>query len=325
MIGRIEVKAYRRAFRQPLRTARGAWTIREGFILRIETGGGVGYGEVAPLPEFGSETVAEAGAFLKKLEGAPNSPVPADLPCCAFALSSAGWSATAPMRDYSVSGLLPAGDAAREVIVEKWGHGYRSFKWKIGVERIDQELAIARDLLETLPEGVTLRFDANGGLTERAMKQWLECLRAFPSKVDYLEQPMGCGEEATMAAAMEASGVAIALDESLNGAGGARWIEVAAWPGPLVVKAPLMGAVGPLIARLRSGSGRVTFSSVFETGVGLEASLRMLDALGEAAGRALGFDTVDAFGDRLNHLTPTPKILAAERLAYNPEAIWESI
>ena len=54
----ISVKPYRRAFRQPLRTVHGEWTTREGFLVQVEQDGGFGYGEVAPLPSFGSETVA---------------------------------------------------------------------------------------------------------------------------------------------------------------------------------------------------------------------------------------------------------------------------
>ena len=67
MSRQISVKPYRRAFRQPLRTAHGEWATREGFLVRVEQEGRVGYGEVAPLPEFGSETLAEATAFLEQL------------------------------------------------------------------------------------------------------------------------------------------------------------------------------------------------------------------------------------------------------------------
>ena len=89
MSRQISVKPYRRAFRQPLRTAHGEWATREGFLVRVEQEGRVGYGEVAPLPEFGSETLAEATAFLEQLVSQPEIAAPANLPCCAFALSAA--------------------------------------------------------------------------------------------------------------------------------------------------------------------------------------------------------------------------------------------
>ena len=52
MSRQISVKPYRRAFRQPLRTAHGEWTTR-GFLVRVEQDGCFGYGGVAPLPSFG--------------------------------------------------------------------------------------------------------------------------------------------------------------------------------------------------------------------------------------------------------------------------------
>ncbi|NBB78818.1 MAG: o-succinylbenzoate synthase [Verrucomicrobia bacterium] len=322
----ITVKRYERRFRQPLRTARGAWAVREGFLLRVERDGAVGYGEVAPLPEFGSETVAAAEAFLQELTNDPGRAVPEDLPCCAFALSAAlrsGWGGTA-MRSYAVSAFLPAGSAGLEKSGEKVAAGYRSLKWKIGVEPIREELRLAGELLKGLPSGVQLRLDANGGLTRTDLERWLDVLGKFPDKVDYLEQPLACGEEAVMAELSAASGVAIALDESLNGAHGGRWLEPGAWRGPLVIKAALMGGVEALASRLRPVADQVVLSSVFETGIGLESSLRVVDAL-PAAERPVGFDTVDAFGDALNPIDSKPKICEAVRRAYDPERIWNSI
>ena len=64
----ISFRPYRAAFLRPLRTARGEWADREGFVIRVEGEGGIGYGEVAPIPEFGTETVDEAGAFFSAAE-----------------------------------------------------------------------------------------------------------------------------------------------------------------------------------------------------------------------------------------------------------------
>ena len=134
----ISVKPYRRVFRQPLRTAHGEWVIREGFLVRVQQERYTGYGEVAPLPSFGSETLAEATEFLEQLVIEPEMSAPVNLPCCAFALSAAQIFAergsldllknreapsqrayrvhvnlvTAPPRDYSVSSLMPSGSAA---------------------------------------------------------------------------------------------------------------------------------------------------------------------------------------------------------------------
>lgn len=319
----ITVKAYKRRFRKPLRTARGAWTVREGFLLRVEQDGEVGYGEVAPLPEFGSETVAAADAFLRILAKEPERDVPDTLPCCAFALSAA-LQGGCGARGYSVSGLLPAGLDGLAMAGQKAAAGYRSLKWKIGVEPIAAELDCAQRLLAGLAPGCRIRLDANGGLIRGEMEQWLDFLAGHAENVDYLEQPMACGEEATMAESSAAFGVAIALDESLNGPEGSAWLKPGVWNGPLVIKAALMGDVNELLERLRAIAGQVVLSSVFETGVGLENSLRLLDRVAVVE-RPIGFDTVDAFDDGLNPIISKPSICEALRRSYAPEKLWNLI
>ena len=325
----VTVKPYRRRFRKPLQTAHGEWALREGFLLRVESEAGVGYGEVAPIPEFGSETVGQAAEFLQRLVRDPGLELPRGLPCCAFALSAAlmqipeGRPPCRP-RVYDVSALLPAGTAAVRQAREKIDLGHQNLKWKIGVEPIAKELVTCRSLLESLPTGVKLRLDANASLSCDDFERWLELLAAFPEQVDYLEQPLPCGHEASMARYMESSGVSIALDESLNAAVGASFLSVGAWAGPLVVKAPLMGDIASLRELLRPVAGQVVLSSVFEAGVGLENALSLADTLPEMS-RPIGFDTVGAFDDQLNHIAPSPRVQPAERESYNPETIWNLI
>lgn len=319
----IDFRPYRRPFQKPLRTARGVWAVRDGFILRVEGPSGVGFGEVAPLPEFGSETTEAAAEFLETLRHAPDQVVPARLPCCAFGLSAA-LAGGVVERDFSVSGLLPAGVEGLRAAELRLAAGYSNLKWKIGVDACDAELAVARNLLDTLPAGVRLRLDANASLTEQALDQWLALLATFPENVDYLEQPLPPGQEALMAAKMADTGVPIALDESLNGVEGAPWLVPGAWAGPLVVKAPLMGDLVALAARLKPVAEQVVFSSVFETGIGLVNSLRLANSL-EAGGRPIGFDTLDAFDDDLTPVTSGPILSAKSVSALNLEALWNSI
>ena len=350
MSRQISVKPYRRVFRQPLRTAHGDWTTREGFLVRLEQEECTGYGEVAPLPSFGSETLADATAFLEQLASEPDMNVPVNLPCCAFALSAAqifaergsldllkngeasSQSASrvpvsrliAPPRDYSVSALLPSGSAALRIADEKSKVGYQSMKCKIGVEPITKEIITARSLFDSLPSTVRLRFDANAGLATSELERWLEFLIPHRERVDFIEQPLACGQEAAMGDYMEASGIGIALDESLNGRDCERWLKPNAWAGPLVIKAPLMGELSQLADRLAPVAEQVVFSSIFETGIGLENSLRLADSLTQVF-RPIGYDTVDAFDDELNYQQAAPTIYISNRHAYDPDLIWNLI
>src|SRR5512133_694048 len=116
---RFEYRAYRASFRQPLLTAHGAWPEREGIIVRLlDDAGHESLGEIAPLPDWGTETLAEALTFCAALPSTLDEhavrTVPDSLPCCQFAFETA-WEALVrpgipvPVRTLPMATLLPAG------------------------------------------------------------------------------------------------------------------------------------------------------------------------------------------------------------------------
>ncbi|NCG08829.1 MAG: o-succinylbenzoate synthase [Verrucomicrobia bacterium] len=319
----IKYQPYLRRFSRPLLTSRGEWAERRGFLLRVQEGERVGYGEVAPIPEFGTESHEAADFFLRELTKNPELVPGSDLPCCAFALSAARaqgfMGEEKPDHEYAVAGLLPAGKRAVTTLQNKMDAGFTSFKWKVGVESSTEEQAIFEYLMDGLPAVVRLRLDANGGWSREVMADWLEFLKPWRDRIEFVEQPLAPGAEPEMLAAREDSGIEIALDESLNGREGMRCMD--AWPGVLVVKAPLMGEFGSLLERLRPLSERVVLSSVFETGVGLLNSLALADAM-PSMNRALGFDTLQ-FSDGLEGRCDSAVIRASECAPGNAETIWK--
>lgn len=91
---RLQSRRYRLPFRTPLRTAHGQWREREGLLIRVEDEAGrIGYGEIAPLPEFGTETLAEAEAVCQGFGGRIGADVLAAVPerfgCVRFAVGCA--------------------------------------------------------------------------------------------------------------------------------------------------------------------------------------------------------------------------------------------
>ena len=318
---KITFRPYRRCFTKALRTSRGAWLVREGFLLRVEQEGRVGFGEVAPIPEFGSESVEDARVFLESLQADPSPSVPEALPSCAFALSSALYKLESDMRDYAVAGLLPAGKEAVAVAAEKTGLGYRTLKWKVGVETPEFEQGVLEEIIHVLPEGVMLRLDANGAWTEAVLERWVDFLQAFREQVEFIEQPLEVGAELRMAACSAGSGIAIALDESLNGPASIQWLKE--WPGSLVIKPLLMGDFRRLLDLLSPLADRAVLSSVFETGVGLENALCLADALPEM-NRTIGFDTVN-FSDNLSGRNSSAFLRANERMQLDLEELWSHL
>lgn len=287
----------------------------------------VGYGEVAPIPDFGTETIEAAETYLKGLAGndefQENTVDLDELPCCAFALSMAQASSQlVAKRDYAVAALLPAGGAALDHVKSKMEQGYTTFKWKIGVNSVAEEQAVFLGLLKQLPSESKLRLDANGGLSVEAFETWLKILQEYLPQVDYLEQPLPVGKEVWMEEIAKGFQVPIALDESLNGLEGKRWMQAGAWSGPLVVKPALMGDSKMLIERLRPIAHQVVFSSVFESLIGLENALCLADQLPEL-NQVIGFDTLNAFADDLMPLETGPLISVSDRIRHKSSGIWE--
>ena len=67
-IVRLTCTPFALPFREPVITSRGTLTERRGFLLAIFSEyGAAGIGEVAPLPEFGTESYAAAERKLAKL------------------------------------------------------------------------------------------------------------------------------------------------------------------------------------------------------------------------------------------------------------------
>ena len=77
MLGKFSFKAYRRTFPLPYQTSGRVWREREGYIVRFDKGDGrFGYGEVAPIPIFGTETLFAARAFLQDFTEDPSIDLP---------------------------------------------------------------------------------------------------------------------------------------------------------------------------------------------------------------------------------------------------------
>ena len=185
MFYKFEFRAYRRKFATPLNTFHGIWENRDGVILRLtDKTGKVGWGEIAPISWFGSETVEQAVSFCRKLPLVITDKtifsIPDELPTCQFGFESAremiqqNNSAAKIPQNLTHSILLPAGKAALSQWRNVWDIGSHTFKWKIGVYPFKEELFIFDLLVGELPTSTKLRLDANGGLSYGEAEIWLQ-------------------------------------------------------------------------------------------------------------------------------------------------------
>jgi o-succinylbenzoate synthase len=306
---------YSLPFLQPLQTHHGRWTRREGIWVKLTQADNpqqYHYGEIAPLPWFGTETFEQAIAVCQTLpsylDGDAIASIPDTHPCCQFGLESA-WEQFQPhpVPDDSFNlpycALLPTGNGAFQVWQVLYHQGYRHFKWKIGIASGQLERDRVQKLLDTLPASCHLRLDANGGLTLDEAKNWLDfCDRQLKTSrqsaaavIEFLEQPLSPDAFPTMQDLAQDYATPIALDESVATLSQLRRSYESGWTGVFVIKPAIAGSPRALINFCQTHSLDIVLSSVFETPIGRQACLALAPAICHTQ-RALGYGIQHWFG-----------------------------
>ncbi|MBD2678002.1 MULTISPECIES: o-succinylbenzoate synthase [Nostoc] len=319
MIYTFKFRPYRRRFVRTVSTSHGKWDIRDGIIVRLtDESGRVGWGEIAPISWFGSETIEQALDFCRQLPAEITDEtifsIPDELPACQFGFESAQegvgrwgngeiggtnvqWpmpNAPCPMPHAQFSALLPAGEAALNQWESLWQQGYRTFKWKIGVDAIANELKIFELLARTLPAISKLRLDANGGLNYEEANLWLwtcdnlQANRELNPEIEFIEQPLPVEQFPGMLELSMCYGTAIALDESVATLKQLIACYQQGWRGIFVIKPGIIGSPSRLRKFCQENQIEAVFSSVFESAIGRQAALQLAAELSQNH-RAIGF------------------------------------
>lgn len=304
----FQFQPYQRPFKTPLKTAHGIWNIREGIILNLTNKqGNIGWGEIAPLSWFGSETLEDAIAFCQKLPSIISTEtiftISDSLPACQFGFESALIELNSnPLVDLSklqYSGLLPTG----EIVLNTWEtlfqQGYQTLKWKIGVDEITTEINIFKQLvkivIETLssPQKIRLRLDANGGLTFEQAEYWLETCDLINAnqdliEIEFLEQPLSISQLDLMLELCDRYSTSLALDESVANLQQLNSCYQQGWSNIFVIKPAIFGSPRKLKNFCQKNKIDTVFSSVFETDIGQNSALKIASEL-LLYNRAVGF------------------------------------
>lgn len=311
MIYRFEFRPYRRRFVRTVSTSHGKWDIRDGIILCLtDESGRVGWGEIAPISWFGSETIEQALDFCRQLPAEITDEtifsIPDELPACQFGFESAqewvgrwgdgenNYSLLTPNSSFPYSALLPAGEAALNQWESLWQQGYGTFKWKIGVDAIANELQIFESLTHTLPASCKLRLDANGGLNFEEANLWLWTCDNFQAnreqnpEIEFIEQPLPVEQFQEMLELSMCYGTAIALDESVATLAQLIHCYQQDWREIFVIKPGIIGSPSRLKKFYQENQIDVVFSSVFESAIGRQAALQLAAELSPNH-RAVGF------------------------------------
>lgn len=218
---------YSLPFRQPLMFKGQRLASREGLLVTINGQ----WGEIAPLPGFSTETLADATAeslaCLAAIErGEKAKPT---LPSVQFGFDCARhrWPAflPAPLPPYPLLQGSPQAlmSALPERVAQWQAAPPERIKLKVARYSSDAELALITSLARWLPN-TRLILDANGGWQREQALRF--CQQLSPAQVDYLEEP--CATLADSIAVADATGIDIALDETLQR--GTVWAPHPGWP-----------------------------------------------------------------------------------------------
>jgi O-succinylbenzoate synthase len=264
--------------------------MREGIILRLANDQGkVGFGEIAPIPWFGTETLEEALEFCQQLPSEITDriifSISDQLPACQFGFESAfQQSANHYLEPLLYSRLLPAGSEALNL-------------WK---SLFEQELSIFHQLTQNLPKSTRLRLDANGALSYDEAQLWLQACDDAQSKsfvkVEYLEQPLPPEQFDAMEHLSKQYSTSIALDESVATLKQLQTCYENGWQGLFVIKPSIAGSPTRLRQFCQETQIDTVFSSAFETAIGRKAALNLAadmksQSMGKIRDRAVGFGT----------------------------------
>lgn len=276
---------YERPFRQPLQTRYGLWRIRRGILVRLQdVEGRTGYGEVAPLPWFGSETLAEALSWCQECS-APNHllSIPDTLPATQFAVSCAQADLydldprLDPAATIPLCGLLGSPAQARSNLENL--DPFPVYKLKIGLGDPQQEQGQIKEILQLLPPDVRIRLDANGGLTLAQAQMW-GSQAEWGKRVEFLEQPLDPGNFESMLTLSQSSRIPIALDESVAGLAQLEACWRKRWRSPVVIKPAISGSLALWSTSRALGSLDCIVSGTFETLIGTYHAARLAHEYG---------------------------------------------
>lgn len=319
----VEARAWpiRLEFARPVRTSRGDFHDRRVVLFALtDADGRTGYGEAAPWPGFGTETVEQS---LAALEASCSRVLGTDLEAgdwpveialglrnasaARAAFQGALWDlaarrANVPLATHLARSVLLTGRGASSVVsvhallsaadpaelsaeaARARENGFRAAKLKVGAAILEDDVERVLAARSGLGPGLRLRADANGAWTETQAAVALESLAEF--ELDYVEQPVAPLDVAALARLRESGPVRVAVDESVATEDDALRLIGAGAAAVYVLKPATLG--GParaleIASMVRHAGAEVVFSHAFESAVGARHALHCAAALGDAS------------------------------------------
>lgn len=268
---------YALPLQQPWQTSRGTTTLRRGRLLRLRsTDGRTGWGDCAPLPEFGVDEKL-AIAFAEECAQLDLAAQRASLPLDAWL------GGNPPRTDIAVNAHLGSLLAVSpETLRACCAAGFTVIKLKVGIGTPVTEMERLQELAEALPAGCRLRLDANAAWSPAQATTFLAACRDLP--VEACEEPLCEPDLRVLAQLQDAVPFAIAIDESLARLGKALLHHPPVHR--LIIKPARQGgllASMELALRARAAGLQTIVSSALESSCGLLACAHLAAAVAPGA------------------------------------------
>lgn len=200
---------YQLLLRKPWQTSQGILTQRRGRLLRLQdTEGRTGWGDAAPLPEFGIDEAA-ATAFAEECAYLDLSAQRSDQALNAWLSGHPAQQSIAVNANLgALSDKSPA--QARQAIAQ----GYRILKLKVGTAPLLDEINALKKLGVGVPAQIKLRFDANRAWSIQEARDFIDACQQLP--IDGLEEPLQTPDPAALATLQDLADFPLAIDESIE-------------------------------------------------------------------------------------------------------------
>lgn len=307
---------YRLPLCHPWVSARGDFDVREGWLVKMVTDAGlVGYGDCAPLPQAGTESMESAAACLSawaaKLSGMTVQDALVRIKTETTGMPAAGCGLETALLDLlaqhggvplayrlnphsspvvkvnaALGGLDPQ---VSERALAAAAEGYSVLKLKVGLAPRNEEISRLQSLAGRLPAGVALRLDANCAWNKVEARDYIDALADLP--VESVEDPLANPDMAEWSRLQDKVSFPLAADESLRMMG----VDAVFNQSPVrrvVLKTMALGGLVPALAlahRARVADVECVVTSTVDSAVGVTAALHLAAAV--ANGLAHGLAT----------------------------------
>lgn len=292
---------YRLRFARPIRTARGLFLERQGFLVCMQDANGAyGLGDAAPWPGFGSSLEACAAGLQQLAQRWHRVAWPTHTawmqtlvdfpPEVAYAASLAWWDHQGRQHNRPIAHMLCADahtsvpthalvDSALEA-QQAIAQGATHLKVKMGRQSLADDVTRIGALRAAVGPDVGLRLDVNGAWPVDVAIRATRLLSAFSP--EWLEQPTAAEDIDALAQVRRAGTVPIAADESLISMASCERIVAQAAADILVIKPMFLGSLETAIAvgHYAQAHGLQTMvTHAFESAIGRSGAWHVAAAL----------------------------------------------